>query len=155
MGEAELGRCLGDAHRFTGVEHTRETGFDIAESASARASVAHDHEGGVLFLPTLTDIRAARFFTHGVERVFAHKLLRGEIARRDWRLDANPVWLWQNGRIRSVRLFRVARARIVNEVEDDRHGFYLRLQVRPRKVMRYAFRIARQINKNTMAPMLR
>src|SRR5262245_54036049 len=38
-----------------------------------------------------------------------------------------------------MRLFRVARARIAHEIEDDRHGFYLRLRVRPHKVERSRF----------------
>jgi len=38
-----------------------------------------------------------------------------------------------------VRLFRVARARIVYEIEDNRHGFYLRLRARPRKVTQLCF----------------
>src|SRR5262245_63376931 len=107
MVEAELGRCLGNAPRFIRIERTGKTGFDIAESAGARASVAHDHEGGVLFLPALADVWTARLFAHRVERVFAHKLLRREIASRDRWLDPNPVMLRQKGRIRFVLLFRV------------------------------------------------
>ena len=93
MGESEFRSCFSNAHRFVGIESAGKTGFDIAERAGARASVPHDHEGGVLFLPAFADIRAARLFAHCVERVFANELLGGEVARRDGRLDANPVWL--------------------------------------------------------------
>ena len=118
--------------RFVGVERARQAGLDVAEGAGARAGVAHDHEGGVLLLPALADIRAAGLLAHGVQPVFAHDALRFEIARRYRRLDADPVGFLGDGRIRPVRLFRMARTR-VGHVEDDGHGSYLRLPTVRRK----------------------
>ena len=47
--------------------------------------------------------------------------LRLRIAARDRRLDADPVRLAQHGRVRPVRLFRVARP-ACHGIEDDNHG---------------------------------
>ena len=63
--KAELGGCLADTRRFIRIERTRHAGLDVAEGAGARASVAQDHEGRVLLLPALADIRAAGFLAHG------------------------------------------------------------------------------------------
>ena len=140
------------------IERARQAGLDVAEGAGARAGVAHDHEGGVLLLPALADIRAAGLLAHGVQAVGAHDGVRLDIAGRHRRLDADPVGLLGCGGIRPMRLFRMARARVV-EVEDDGHGPYLRLpRVRRKAAMRrsahQARRIARQISRKTMAPMV-
>src|SRR4029079_12454929 len=92
MGESEFRSCFCDAYRFVGIERAGKTGFDIAERAGARASVPHDHEGRVFLFPALADVWTSAFLAHGVQSVFAHNLLGGEVARRDGRLDANPVW---------------------------------------------------------------
>jgi succinate dehydrogenase/fumarate reductase flavoprotein subunit len=93
MGEAELGGCLRNAPRFMGIERTWKTSLDVAEGTGARASVAHDHERGVFLFPAFANVRTASLLAHGVQRVFAHKLLRGEVTRRDRSFDANPIWL--------------------------------------------------------------
>ena len=94
MGEAQLGGRLADMRRLARIERAGQTGLDVAEGAGARAGVAHDHEGGVLLLPALADIRAAGLLAHGVQAVVAHDALRGEIAGRHRRLDADPVGLF-------------------------------------------------------------
>ena len=147
----ELGGRFADMRGLVGIERAGQSGLDVAERAGARAGVAHDHEGGVLFLPALADIRAAGLLAHGDEAVVAHDLLRGEIARRHRRLDADPVRFLLQRRIRPVRLFRMARARAV-DVVDDGHALYLRL-ARPAP-QGQALRMARQIARNTMAPMV-
>ena len=129
-------------------------GLHIAECTGTRAGVTHDHECCVLLVPAFADIRAAGLFADGVQTIVAHDLLRGEIAGRHRRFDANPIGLPQDRQIRLVRLFGMARARVINEVEDDSHGIYLRLRVRPARSRDYACRIARQISRNTMAPMV-
>src|ERR1700685_3357128 len=92
------------------IERAREPGLDVAEGASPRAGVAHDHEGGVLLLPALADIRAAGLLADRMHTVLLHDLPGCVIARRDRRLDTNPVRLVQNRLIRPMRLFGMARA---------------------------------------------
>ena len=107
-----------------GSSAPRQAGLDVAEGASARAGVAHDHEGGVLLLPALADIGAARLLADRDELVLAHDA----VASRP--ISASPAPLTRiqsglrwNGLVRPVRLFRMARARIVvQEVENDGHG---------------------------------
>ncbi len=135
VGETELGGRLADMGGLVGIERTGQTCLHIAEGAGARAGVAHDHEGGVLLLPALADIRAAGLLAHRVQAVGAHERVRLVIAGRHWRLDADPVGFSRDGGIRPMRLFRMARARRI-EVEDDGHGCYLRLRRLGRKVTR-------------------
>ena len=59
MSETECGDGLGNAGRLARVESTGLARPDIAEGASARAGVAHDHERGVALCPALADIGAA------------------------------------------------------------------------------------------------
>ena len=72
MGEAELLDRIGDVLGLVRVERARHAGVDVAEGAGAGAGVAHDHEGGVLLLPALADIGAARFLADRDELVLAH-----------------------------------------------------------------------------------
>ncbi len=72
MGKPELGRRGGDVLGLGGIERAGQSGLDVAEGAGPRAGVAHDHEGGVLFLPALADIGAAGLLAHRVQAVFAH-----------------------------------------------------------------------------------
>ena len=116
--EAELGGRFADVRGFARIERAGQSGLDVAEGAGARAGVAHDHEGGVLLLPALADVGAAGLLAHGVQAVVAHDALRLEIAGRHRRLDADPIGLWQHRRIRLVRLFRMARALLVDVVDD-------------------------------------
>jgi len=44
------------------------------------ACVTHDHESGVLLFPTLADVRATGFFTHGDETVFSHYVASSSVA---------------------------------------------------------------------------
>ena len=97
MGQAELGGGFADMGGLVGVERARQPGLDVAEGAGARAGVAHDHEGGVLLLPALADIRAAGLLAHGVQAVGAHDRVRVGVARRHRRLDADPVGLLGDG----------------------------------------------------------
>ena len=60
MGEPEFEGGFRDVFRFRGIERAGHAGLDVAEGAGAGAGVAHDHEGGVLLVPALADIRAAR-----------------------------------------------------------------------------------------------
>jgi hypothetical protein len=121
MGERKLGGRLRDVLGLGWIERTWQAGAHIAERAGARAGVAHDHEGGVLLVPALADIRAAGLLAHGVQAVGAHDGLRVLIALRNGRLDPDPIRLAQHGRVRPMRLFGVARTR-ANGVEHDRQG---------------------------------
>ena len=67
MRQAHLGDGVGDVLWLFSVERAGQSGLDVAERASARASVAHDHHGRVLLRPALADIRAGRFFAHRVK----------------------------------------------------------------------------------------
>ena len=75
------------------VERAGQAGLDVAERTGAGAGIAHDHEGGVLLLPALADIRTARFLANRVQAALAHDPARLGIAGRGRRLDANPVGL--------------------------------------------------------------
>src|SRR6202035_5151455 len=105
-----------------GIERAGQPGLDVAEGASPRAGVAHDHEGGVLFLPALADIGTAGLLAHRVRAVGAHDAGRLDIAGRDRRLDADPVGLAQAWLIRPVRLFRVANRAGLAEQSIDNNG---------------------------------
>ena len=74
MRKTELGGRLGDILRLERIERARQARAHIAEGAGARAGVAHDHEGGVLLLPALADIGAARLLADRVQAVGAHDL---------------------------------------------------------------------------------
>ena len=78
-------------------------------------------------LPALADIGAAGLLADGVQAVGADDPLRLEIARRDRRLDANPVRLAQHRLVRPMRLFRVTRAAggVSQGVDQDGHGLYM------------------------------
>ena len=97
MGQPELGHRLGDVLRLCGIERARQPGLDVAEGAGAGAGVAHDHEGGVLLLPALADIRAAGLLADGVQAVGPHDLAGRGIAGRDRRPDPDPVRLARLG----------------------------------------------------------
>ena len=119
MAKAELRHRLADVLRLIGIERAGQPGLHVAERAGARARVAHDHEGRVLLLPALADVRAAGLLAHRVQAVLLHDALRLRIAARDRRLDADPVRLAQYGRIRPMRLLGMARARRRGQIVDD------------------------------------
>ena len=120
MMQSELRGRLGDAKRLAWIERARQPGLDVAEGARPRAGVAHDHEGRVLLFPALADIGAASFFADGVEPIAPDDGVGIEIAARHRRLDADPVGLLQHRRVRTVRLFGMARA--TGGVVDDGHA---------------------------------
>ncbi len=80
MGERKLGGRLRDVLGLGRIERSGQAGAHVAEGAGARAGVTHDHEGGVLLVPALADIRAAGLLAHGVQAVRAHDRLRIAIA---------------------------------------------------------------------------
>jgi hypothetical protein len=73
-------------------------------------SVADDHEGGVLLVPALADVRTTCFFADRVELQIAHQFFGLVVAQAGWRLDPDPVGLTWAGIVRPALLFRVARA---------------------------------------------
>ena len=140
VGEAKLGGRLGDMRRLGAIKRARYPGLDVAEGAGARAGVAHDHERGVLLLPALADIGATGLLAYRVQAVRPHDLPRLGIARRDRRLDSDPVRLAPDRLVRPMRLFRVAgRSCGADRVDQDRHesskcvGLYLRVGAPLRK----------------------
>ena len=118
VGEPKLRGRVRDMFRLVRIKCTRQAGLDVAERAGARAGVTHHHEGGVLLLPALADIGAAGLFADGDETLLAQNAAGLGKGRGTRRLDANPVRLTQHRRIRTVRLFRVARRK---RVENDGH----------------------------------
>src|SRR5947209_13846722 len=111
MRKPELAHCFGDVRRLISIKLAGQSRLDVAERAGARARVAHDHEGRVLLLPALADIRAARLLADGDEIILAHDAVRLRPSRGARRLDANPGRLALDGLVRPVRLFRVAQRR--------------------------------------------
>ena len=110
VAKPELESRLRDVLGLRRIEHAGQTGLDVAEGASAGAGVAHDHEGGVLLVPALADVRAARLLAHRDEAVFLDDISRVGIAARSRRAHADPVRLRRRQRIRPVRLFRMTGA---------------------------------------------
>ena len=121
--QAELGHRIGDLGRLVPVEGIGQAGAHVAEGAGPRAGVAHDHEGGVLLLPALADIGAARFLADRDEAVLLHDGAGGVPAGRSGCLHPDPVGLTLDRVVGAMRLFRVPGALVVSqEVEDDGHG---------------------------------
>ena len=110
VGKPELEGRLGDVLRLVRIERAGHAGLDVAERAGAGAGVAHDHEGGVLLVPALADIRAARLLAHRDEAVLLDDPAGVGIAARIRRAHPDPVRLRRRQRIRPVHLFRVTRA---------------------------------------------
>jgi hypothetical protein len=76
----------------------------------------------VLFVPTLADIRATGLLAHSVQAIGADDALRLEIAGRDRRFDANPIWFGQHRLIGPMRPFRMTRsARFSNAIDQYGH----------------------------------
>src|SRR5262249_46262428 len=113
------GHRVGHVLRLVGIERAGQAGAHVTERAGAGAGVAHDHEGGVLLLPALPDIRATRFLADGVQPVLADDAARLGIAARHGRLGAGPVRLAEDGAVRPARLLGMARA---YGVDNDDHG---------------------------------
>src|SRR3981081_4946319 len=96
--------------RFRSIERPGHAGLDVAERAGPGAGVTHDHEGGVLLVPALADIRTARLFAHRDEAVLLDDFAGVGIAPRIRRAHANPVRLRRRERARPVHLFPGTRA---------------------------------------------
>ena len=108
--------------RLGRIERGGQPGLDVAEGAGPRAGVAHDHEGGVFLFPAFADIRATGFLADRMQAVLAHDALGIAIARRDRRLDANPIRLGERGLVRPMRFFRMARPGGGNGIDDNGHN---------------------------------
>ena len=124
MCKPELEGGLRDVFRLVGIERARHARLDVAERAGPGAGVAHDHEGGVLLVPALADVRAARLLADRDEAVFLHDVAGIGIAARGRRAHADPVRLRRRQRIRPVHLFGVTRAhrRGGDGIDDHDHG---------------------------------
>src|ERR1700723_4660558 len=96
--------------RLTGIQSTRHSRLDVAERARPGAGVAHDHEGGVLLVPALADVRTARLLAYRDKAVFLDDLAGIGIAARIRRADPDPVRLWRRQRVRPVHFLGVTRA---------------------------------------------
>ncbi|ENN87038.1 hypothetical protein RHSP_12697 [Rhizobium freirei PRF 81] len=123
VAEAHLLDGLGDIFRLRHIERVRLARRDVAEGASTRTDLAHDHEGGVLLVPALADVRAASLFANRDELVLLHDRARLGIALRRRRLHADPVRLAQDFGVRPMRLLRVSNALgfRVDRVENGDH----------------------------------
>src|ERR1700733_13324576 len=95
--------------RLSDVQRTRHSGLDVAERARPGTGVAHDHEGGVLLVPALADVRTTRLLANRDEAVFLDDVAGVGIAARGRGSNTDPVRLRWRQRVRPVHLFRVAR----------------------------------------------
>ena len=88
---------------------------NVTKRATARAFIAHDHEGGRAFAETLTDIGAAGFFANGYQFVGPQDifdLVKPRAGRS--RFDADPIWFFQNlARLHLDRNTRQLRRRLL------------------------------------------
>src|SRR5689334_22852296 len=112
-----------DVLRLVEVEHAGYAGLDVAERTGAGASIPHDHEGRVLLVPALADVRTARLLAHRDEAVLLHDVTGLGVAARGRRAHANPVRFRWRERVRPVHLFRVPRPqrRGGNRIDDNDH----------------------------------
>src|ERR1700730_17975720 len=108
MSEPEFFDRFADTDGLGRIERVRKAGLDIAESAGARAGVAHDHEGCVFFSPALADVGAAGLLADGYEPMFLDNFLRRGPLRRARRLDPDPFGFSRHRLVGPMRLFRVA-----------------------------------------------
>jgi hypothetical protein len=74
--ETETRHGIADTRGLVRIELTGPSRGDIAERASTRADVAHDHHRGVTLLPAFADVGAGRFLTDRSEAVIAHNSMR-------------------------------------------------------------------------------
>ena len=108
MLQSKLGDGVSDFGRLVGVEGTGQASAHVAESAGARAGVAHDHERRVLLRPAFANVGAASLFADGHELVLAHDALRLGPFCGAGSLHADPRRLALYGRVGAVCLFRMA-----------------------------------------------
>lgn len=111
MLQAQLGYRLRDLRWLSAVERLGPAGLHVAKRASARASIAHDHEGGMLFLPTLSDIGTSRLLADRDELVLPDDASGLGPAWRAGRPYPDPVGLAQDRLVRPMRLLGMTRAR--------------------------------------------
>ncbi len=100
VGEPELEGRFRDMLRLRHIERAGHAGLDVAERAGPGAGVTHDHEGGVLLVPALADVRAAGLLAHRDEAVLLDDLARVGIAAGIRRADPDPVRLRRRQRVR-------------------------------------------------------
>ena len=124
MVEPEFGNGFRHILRFVLIKRLGDAGTDIAERARAGAGVAHNHHGGVLLRPALTDVRTSGLLTNGDEIIVADDLAGLVEHWRTRRANAYPVRLAQNRAFRPVDLFRVPRPRFGDRVENGGPLFY-------------------------------
>ena len=72
--EFECGDGLGKVLRFLHVQWIRAAMTDVTKRATARALVAHDHEGCRAVAETLADVGATGLFAHGHQLVLAQNV---------------------------------------------------------------------------------
>src|SRR6185295_8904133 len=87
---------LGNPERLAGIESGRLPGVDLAEIAAPGADVAADQECGLAVLPTLEDVRTARFLADRVQALALHQLLKLAILRPHPRCGLDPRRLLLN-----------------------------------------------------------
>ena len=121
MLEPELGRGERNPSRLRRIERAGQARFHVAECTGARAGIAHDHEGRVLLLPALADVRTARLFAHGMQPMPADDLARLDIALRERGLHSDPGRFFRCRQVGAVDLLGVAGA--IEAVEHDDHGY--------------------------------
>src|SRR6478735_11428180 len=113
MSKPELEGRLRDMLRLRRVECAGHAGLDVAERAGPGAGVPHDHEGGVLLVPALADIRAAGLLADRDEAVLLDDLAGIGVAARIRRAHPDPVRFRRRQRVRPVHLFGVTRAYLI------------------------------------------
>ena len=81
---------LGQIRGLVGIERQRPAVTDVAEWATPRADVAHDHERRRAFAEAFADVRAGGFLADGVQMVLAQDLLDLVEARARWGANTDP-----------------------------------------------------------------
>ncbi len=72
--QAHIGNGGSQIDRLIHIKRIRPAMAHIAERTTAGTDIAHDHERCRTATKTLTDVRAAGLFTHGVQLVLAQLL---------------------------------------------------------------------------------
>ncbi len=150
MGKAELGHRVADARGLRRIERRRPARAHIAEGASPRAGVAHDHDGRVALAPALADIGTGRLLAHGGEAVRAQGGARRIESAQARRAHADPGGLGQHWRVGPMRLFGMARPRLACHAFEHRSP---RSAVRRSRPQVAGCRTLRHTHSTRMAPM--
>ena len=128
--EPQLCASMGNAARLKRIQCLRRFArCDVAEGASPRANVTHDHHGSVALAPAFAHIGTARFLADGDEVVVTHDFARRLITFTAGRTDLDPVRLFGLRVVWRVRFLWVALFRDLQIAHGFQQLFNIKLLI--------------------------